>query len=113
MTALSFDEFAEFIQEHCFVSRRKPISQETQFERDLGLTGDDGVDLLDAVAKRYEIEFTAESFDLQPNEYLFNGEGIELIPLIQSLFGKPLPEIRTFTVGELYEVSQKELMRKA
>ena len=42
MDDLTFDEFADFIREYWQVPDRKRISPETQFERDLGLTGDDG-----------------------------------------------------------------------
>jgi hypothetical protein len=42
MDDLTFDEFADFIREYWHVSDRKKVSPETQFERDLGLTGDDG-----------------------------------------------------------------------
>jgi hypothetical protein len=88
----------------------KQISLDTQFERDLGITGDDGIELLEAVQERYGIEFTSESFRLEFNEYVFHSEGFELFPIFfQSLFGKPMPEVRSFTVGELYEAVLKEL----
>jgi hypothetical protein len=51
------------------------------FEGDLGLTGDDGTDLLTATEKRFDVTFDdsetgiPETFDLRPNEYLFNSEG--------------------------------------
>ena len=44
---LTFGDFAAFVREYLSVSDRKPIRPDTRFERDLGLTGDDGNDLLE------------------------------------------------------------------
>lgn len=111
MDELTFDEFADFIREYWQVSDRKRISPETKFERDLGLTGDDGSDLLEATEKRFGVTLASEekglreTFNLGPNEYLFNSEG--LFPFgFTSLFG-PEPTVREFTVGELFEAVQK------
>jgi hypothetical protein len=52
MDGLTFDQFADFIRELWRVSTRKQIAPETQFERDLGLTGDDGDELLRAIVWR-------------------------------------------------------------
>jgi acyl carrier protein len=108
---LTFDEFAAWLREYWVVPNRKEISPETQFERDLGLTGDDGDDLLMATEKEFEVRLSneesglRETFDLQPNEFLFNSEGwgpspAELISLFSS---SPSPTARSFTVGELFE----------
>jgi hypothetical protein len=51
MEDLTFDEFARFIREYWSVANPKQITEETQFERDLGLTGDDGNDLLSLVPR--------------------------------------------------------------
>jgi hypothetical protein len=51
----NIDEFADFIHEYWHVSDRKKISLETQFEGDLGLTGDDENDLLEATEKRFGV----------------------------------------------------------
>ena len=45
---LTFDEFAAWLREYWRVPVREAITLETQFERDLGVTGDDGVELLEA-----------------------------------------------------------------
>ena len=58
------------------------ITKETQFERDLGITGDDGVLVLTEVEKAFGIKFSGRSFNLRPNEYLFNPNGPRIsIPL--------------------------------
>jgi len=113
MTPLSFDQFAEFIREYWHVSRRKSISPETQFERDLGLTGDDGADLLEATEKKFGVVLSAEdrglreTFNVEPNEYLFHSEGFDIAPTILSIFGREAPTVREFTVGELFEAVRK------
>ncbi len=81
MKTLSFDEFAEFVRECHGLSRKKQIAPETKFEDDLGITGDDGADLLEATEKRFNVSLCSkehgcrETFNLGPNEYLFHPEG--------------------------------------
>lgn len=108
----TFDEFANFIREFSGDFADQAITPETQFERDLGITGDDGNDLLVATEKRFHIQLVTEerslreTFNMAPNEYLFHGEGIGCNFLVFLWpFGKPETiVIREFTVGELYEV---------
>ena len=91
----------------------KTIRPETQFERDLGLTGDDGADLLVATEKRFEVVLCSEgkgvreTFNLDPNEYMFHSEGFDIAPVFLTLFGREGPKVREFTVGELYEAVKK------
>lgn len=112
---LTFDEFAAWLREYWNVPAHKAIVPGTQFERDLGLTGDDGDDLLEATEKEFEVRLgneetgVRETFNLQPNEYLFNSEGwgpsrAELISLFSS---SPYPTVRSFTVGELFEAVRR------
>jgi hypothetical protein len=111
---LTFDEFAEWLGEYWHVPIRKAITPETQFERDLGLTGDDGDELLKATEKRFDVRLgneetgVRETFNLQPNEYLFNSEGwgpsrAEII----SLFSGSPTVVRKFKVGELFEAVRR------
>ena len=110
----SFDAICEIIRDQSGLHPEDPITPDTQFERDLGITGDDDAEILDRVADYYAICFTAKSFDLAPNEYLFNSEGFDVVPaFIGTLMRKPEPEVRSFTVGELYEAVLKELRRAA
>ena len=106
---LTFDEFAVFVREYLSVSDRKPIRSETRFERDLGVTGDDGNDLLEATERRFGVLLCSEetgvreTFKLGPNEYLFHSEGIGPDGMAPSLlFGPITPIVREFTVGELF-----------
>jgi hypothetical protein len=112
---LTFDEFAAWLREYWSVPARKAIAPETQFERDLGLTGDDGDDLLVATEKEFEVRLgneetgVRETFNLQPNEYLFNSEGWGPSPdeLVSLFSGSPSSTVRSFTVGELFEAVRR------
>ena len=114
MDDLTFDEFAAFIRQYWHVLHRKKVLPETQFERDLGLTGDDGDDLLKAAEKRFGVTLGSEetggreTFNLGPNEYLFHSEGWNSSPFrLTLLFDSIEPRIREFTVGELFEAVRK------
>jgi hypothetical protein len=114
MDDLTFQEFASFIREYWHVSDGKNVSPETQFERDLGLTGDDGNDLLEATEKRFCVTLASEetglreTFSLGPNEYLFHAEGWNPFPFrFTSLFDAVESTVREFTVGELFEAVRK------
>jgi acyl carrier protein len=116
MDEISFDEFASFIREWSSISHKKLITFETQFEFDLGITGDDGADLLEAVEKRFDISLITEEgfrekFKLAPDEYLFHAEGgpslFGRLFEVQTIFGNGSPTVKAFTVGELYVVVQE------
>jgi len=100
----SFDEFAEFIREWARIPKRKQIAPGTLFERDLGITGDDGCELLEEAERRFGVCLSspehgyAQTFSLDANETLFHGEGfLDLF----TCFGLA-PTVRKFTVGELF-----------
>src|SRR5258708_22687531 len=107
---LTFEVFTAWIREYWGVPVRKKILPETEWERELGLTGDDGDDLLEATEKRFEVRLgneetgVRETFNLRPNEYLFNSEGWGPSPCeIISLFSGGPTVVRKFTVGELFQ----------
>jgi hypothetical protein len=116
----TFDEFAAWLREYWNVPVRKAIVPETQFERDLGLTGDDGDDLLEAAEKEFQVRFgneetgIRETFNLEPNEYLFNSEGWGPSPaeLISLFSDSSYPTVRSFTVGELFEAVRRIKAKK-
>lgn len=106
---LSFEEFADFIRQWGRRSRKVRIVPETEFERDLGITGDDGCDLLKATEQRFKVALSSEehgyrkTFNLGPDEFLFHSEGW---PDLSTLFGRPQPIVVSFTVGRLYDAVQ-------
>lgn len=89
------------------------ISGETRLEADLGIAGDDGVELLEEAEKRFGVSFVTEersfkeTFGLGENEYLFTAEGLDLLGvgrLIGWLREEPRAVVRDLTVGELWRV---------
>lgn len=115
-TRPTFNEIADFVREWAFIPAKQQISRDTQFERDLGITGDDGSDLLEAAQKRFKVDLAPDEggyrtiFNLRPNEYLFNSEGFSIesggTDMI-TLFTNTNPSVRAFTVGELCEAVRK------
>jgi hypothetical protein len=110
---LSFAEFAEFVRQWAGISRKKQIAPET-FEDDLGITGDDGCELLESVEKHFDIKLSSEedgyrkTFNLSPHQFLFHSEGFSLSPPeILTIFGAPV--VVRFTVGNLYNAVQEVL----
>ena len=103
MGTLSFADFADFIRSQCGIQQKKSITLESKFEDDLGVTGDDGLDLLKATEKHFNVNLSdseqgySRTFDLAPNELLFQGEGLF------NYHGS----VREFTVGELYRAVRK------
>lgn len=128
MSCPSFVELADFVRERCVLGSDKVITPETLFEKDLGVTGDDGPDLLEAVEKRFnvcldsdEVPFQ-ELFNVGPNELLFGWEGWGFTtapdPEIITIFG-PHPScpgeytVKPFTVGELHEAMRRVIEGKS
>ena len=114
----TFNDVARFVRDWAHISAKTQITPDTQFERDLGITGDDGGELLGAAQKRFKVNFTDGTngvrtiFKLGPNEYLFSPEGWTLgyggMDII-TLFSHPdtSHSVRSFTVGELSEAIRK------
>lgn len=105
MSVPEFADLATFIRNWAQLPAEQSIKPDTQFERDLGITGDDGGALLLAVEKHFSIQLWTEGngyrkvFNLRNREYLFNSEAYpiwELLPFVRKSV------VRTFTVGELY-----------
>ncbi len=103
MGNLSFEEFADFIRSECGISRKRNITPESTFEDDLGITGDDGADLLEATEKRFDVQLSdaehgyRRTFDLGPDEFLFHSES----------WFRARGSVREFKVGDLYRAVLK------
>jgi hypothetical protein len=107
---------SDFVRDWARIPSKKQITPETEFERDLGITGDDGGELLEAAQKQFKMNLTDGEngyrtiFKLDLNEYLFNSEEFSIGPGdtdMITLFTNTNPSVRAFTVGELYEAIQK------
>ena len=110
--AASFETVATFVRNWHRLPARVAIHATTRFEADLGITGDDGVELVEVALEHFGIRLEPEGpasfralFHLEPNEYLFNAEGFGPVWEVLSLFGAST--VRSFTVGELYEALQR------
>jgi hypothetical protein len=83
-TAPGFEEVANFVRGWALVPAKQPITVHTQFERDLGITGDDGGELLQAAEEHFKVNLRDGDngyrtiFNLGSNEYLFNSEGFSI-----------------------------------
>jgi hypothetical protein len=114
----TFDDVAEFVRHWARIPAKRPITPDTQFERDLGITGDDGGELLEATEVQFKVNLKDGDngyrtiFNLGPNEYLFNSEGFSIgsggTDMI-TLFTNTNPSIRRFTVGELCDAIREAL----
>lgn len=107
-TRPTFNNGADFVRAWAHIPAKKPIAPETQFERDLGITGDDGDEI-----KRFRVNLSngdngyGTIFNLGSNEYLFNSEGPPWLGGV-SLFARPDKHyLPIFYVGELFAVIQK------
>ena len=106
MVSPIFEDLVDFVRSWAQLSPAQAIGPDTEFERDLGITGDDGGYLLQGVEKHFAIQLSTKedgyrkTFNLGKNEYLFNSEGFplwELLPFV------PKSTVRVFTVGQLYK----------
>jgi hypothetical protein len=109
--SLSFEEFATFVRDWAAIPKRKEITPETLFEDDLGITGDDGCELLEETERRFGVRLSSpehgyrETFNLAPHEVLFNSEGFgpnwhDIMALFRP---SVIPaSVKRFTVGELF-----------
>ncbi|MDR0782087.1 MAG: DUF1493 family protein [Pseudomonadales bacterium] len=105
---LTLDNLIALIREHQGISPKTKIGANSFIEKDLGITGDDGCELLQVIEKEFGVSFTGqdgsirEAFDLESNQYLFNSEGLNIFWLIARLFGRDSENVKQITVGELY-----------
>lgn len=106
------EEVIAFVREYSG-DVKSMITEHTRLEADLGITGDDGVELLEEAEQRFGVCFVTEersfkeTFGLGENEYLFNAEGLDLLG-VRRLIGwvrkEPRCVVRDLTVGELWRV---------
>ena len=87
----SFQEVAEFVAKFSGTTSSR-IQPATRLEADLGITGDDGVELLEAFTAHFQVDFARP---YSTNTFLFHGEGWSL----------PFPrrrQVLVVTVGDLH-----------
>ncbi|MDH3223375.1 MAG: DUF1493 family protein [Gemmatimonadota bacterium] len=108
-STIELDDVVEFVREFTRVPPRISITADTRIEADLGVTGDDGVELLLGAEERFCADFgddLAGVFGLDQGQTLFNDEGTGMpgMGVLLRLLGRGAPpEVRDLKVGELYE----------
>ena len=100
----TFDNVVRAIRASQSIREHVMITGATLIEDDLGITGDDGCDLLADLEQAFHVSFAGsdgtlrEAFGLEADQFLFHGEGWN--PL--ALFRKE--KVRALTVGQLQQV---------
>jgi acyl carrier protein len=99
MPNVSFDEVADLVADFSGAARSR-ITPSSRVESDLGITGDDGVELLQALAARFGTNFNRPDHS---GRYLFGSEGHALLTNgVRYLLGRPKSKVIPITVGDLH-----------
>jgi hypothetical protein len=115
--APTLQEFIDFVRREVGISSQKQISASSLLEADLGITGDDGSELLETIQKHFAVSFFGpdgtirEAFDLEEKQYLFHSEGLGLFSVIASLFGKDVENVKPLSLGQLHEATCRACTR--
>ena len=92
----TFNKLKSFVLIEAAV-KDEEVTREAKIENDLGVTGDDAVDLLIAYSKAFNVDLTK----FMAADY-FDGEGDPILPAIIRLFtGKKKKTNKILTVGHL------------
>src|SRR5262245_19362155 len=98
-------EFIDFIRETQRIPRSKEVLESSYLEKDLGITGDDGCELLEEIERRFKVSFNPTVLGLRDGQYLFHSEGGKILQLIASVLGRDFENVKSITVGELYRAT--------
>lgn len=113
----TLDDVIEFVREYARLAQSTTLSGTTRIDADLGITGDDGAELLAAAEERFAADFGDDltvAFGLDPDQVLFGDEGFP-IPgaawLGRLTRGTKKPKVRDLTIAELYDAVLRCPMR--
>jgi len=104
MATATFDDVVRALRASQGIRNQVMITGATLVESELGITGDDGCDLLEDLEQAFHIAFAGEdgslreAFGLDDDQFLFHGEGWNPLALFRKENVKPL------SVGELHRV---------
>ena len=110
---LSIENLVTLIRTTQGISKNKVINESTLLESDLGITGDDGRELLEEIENQFNLSFVGkdgthkEFFDLENNQYLFHSEGVDLFGIFSFFLGRKTENVKSISVGELYNAASK------
>lgn len=104
MATATFDDVVRALRASQGIRDKVMITGATLLEDELGITGDDGCDLLEDLEQAFDMSFSdadgslRAAFGLADDQFLFHGEGWNLLGLFREENVKPL------SVGELHRV---------
>jgi len=90
------EELQEFISQFCGIKKAR-IKPDVRLVKDLGIDGDDGIELILAYAKKFRVDVS----NFMATDY-FNPEGDTVLPfLARFLLNRPQPIIKVLTINHL------------
>lgn len=98
---VSLENLINVIRENQGLSGRDNITKTSLLEQDLGITGDDGTELLETIENTFDISFVGkdgsirEAFGLSQEQFLFHRDGMGLL-------GLGSENVKPITVEQLY-----------
>jgi hypothetical protein len=95
---VSFDQIAEFVAAFQGIDRSR-ISAGARLEADLGITGDDGHELLVEFGSRFQVAVDRSS---TPSTFLFHSEGFDPFGLVTRMMSRGRATVIPVTVGDLH-----------
>lgn len=105
---LTLENLISLIKKFHGISDKKLINENTLIEDELGITGDDGCELLEEIETQFKLSFTGKDgsfralFELEENQYLFHSEGFNPMGIFPCIFGRKTENVKPISVGELY-----------
>ncbi|MBX3665906.1 MAG: DUF1493 family protein [Burkholderiales bacterium] len=106
----TFQDVEAFVRTFAGLRQQQVVAPDTRLEADLGITGDDGDELLQEASRHFGVQLAHPVFGYRPafclaeDEHLFHGEGFDLLGIgtfVRWLRKKPRPRVRDLTVAEL------------
>jgi hypothetical protein len=108
----SLQDVELFVRDFARLRASYVLHPQTRLDADLGITGDDGDELLQRASKHFGVSLAnpthgyRETFSLAEDEFLFHGEGHDLLGisrLLQRLLKVPPQKVRDLTIAELHD----------
>ena len=103
MVTTAREQVIELISEFCLTDRSQ-FTVSSRLEDDLGITGDDGSDFIEAFAGKFQVDMTQFG---KAGLYYFHCEGFDPITFIRKLRGWRDPRVLPITVGDLVRAVER------
>lgn len=106
---LSIGNLIAIIREFHAISDKTEILAHSLIEADLGVTGDDGSELLAHLEETFKVNFELSDFDLKIAQYLFQSEGFNLF---SASFSDEMANKKDISVNCLHKAITHAFSRK-